>query len=245
MGPWTRTTWLPMLLCLAVASPLRGITIRAEGRSDLTVSATTQAGETPLLVRQIRFDRGLSSGGIGKSVLFLLFEPISGFTYRTVRWTERDYPDFVQANKFPPDCHVAIAPDRLALFTFLNTSIVVEESRLRSSRLDAAEADAWSWVGANSRDIEARRPADSATTIHFAAPLATGFPPRSAFPDGFFSELVKLDAFGRLPLKWEGVAPNGDGWTLTFENTESHQRIMIPLIRRGAGWLLGYGKVER
>jgi hypothetical protein len=101
------------------ASQPAGITTLTEGRRDFSATATTQAGETPLFVRQLRFDRQLSNGRTGKSVLLLAFEPITGFVYRTVGWAEKEYPETVHADSLPPYWRVAIAPDRLALFAFV------------------------------------------------------------------------------------------------------------------------------
>ena len=124
MKIYIRFGLLMTLGVLAVAQP-PGIKVLTAGTRSFTATATTQAGETPLLVRQIRFDNQLSNGKNGKSVLLLLFEPISGFVYRTAGWTEKDYPEAVHNDSLPRECRVAIAPDRLAFFGLTNWQLTV------------------------------------------------------------------------------------------------------------------------
>ena len=244
MRSYIRLAGLMTILGILAAAQPPGVTVLSEGRRDFTATATTQAGETLLFVRQIRFDSPLSNGKTGKSVLLLLFEPMSGFVCRRIAWTEKEYPESMSTDSLPPYWRVATAPDRMAFFALIYWELIVTESKVRAPNLEAAEADSWNWAGAHLADIEARRPESPTTTIPLNGPLSTGLPPRSAFPPGFFDDFLRSEVL-ETPLKWAGVAPNGNGWNLTFEHTKTHQRITIPLIPHGTGWLLGLGQVQK
>lgn len=226
-----RTATLAMVAVFASAQPARVHPLTGSRRS-LSGTAATKLGETYLGVRELRVDLDFPTGGSGKAVLLILFDPVSGLYDRSFQWSANEYPEVLRAGGLPSYWRVGLNAGRLTVVAFLNPELAITESTEQAVSLDQAEMTSLQWISDHLLEVEAR-------TIR---PVA--FSGKLAYPPGFFSPGPQISATSVLPVEFLAMAAHNGGWDLTLRNTENQKQVTVLATEHGTFWSFGLGRIE-
>jgi hypothetical protein len=208
----------------------------AGSRRDRGLTAVAKWGETYLTARETRVDVDFPSGKTGKAVLFVLFEPSTGYYLHTFNWAERDYPEAWWNENEVSHWRAGVAADRLFAVGGAGGRIGILDSSEKAASMDDAEAKTLRLISDHLAEVEAR----SGSYRPKVTNLEVG---RGEFPQGFFRS--QMDPRPGLPLEFLGLVSRDDSWELTLESTETHQKATLLITPRKIGWTRGPVQVEK